>query len=139
MKKVFADADYLVALLNPMEQLNQKAKAVSRALGQSRMITSEMVLAEVLAFYAESGPSLRSAAVNVALKLANDPNTTVIPQTSIQFREAVSLYHQRTDKSWSLTDCASFIIMREEGATDALTHDHHFEQAGFKALLRSPD
>ena len=40
------------------------------------------------------------------------------------------------DKSWSLTDCASFLIMEEEGVTDALSHDRHFAQAGFQTLLR---
>ncbi len=139
MKKVFADADYLIALLNPQEQLHEKAKDVSQGLGPARIITTEMVLTEVLAFYAERGPSLREAAANVAVQLGSDPNVTIIPQTSIQFQEAVTYYRQRTDKAWSLTDCASFLIMREESLTDALTHDHHFEQAGFKALLRSPD
>jgi uncharacterized protein len=40
------------------------------------------------------------------------------------------------DKSWSFTDCGSFLIMHDEGLTSALTHDRHFEQAGFRALLR---
>ena len=42
----------------------------------------------------------------------------------------------RLDKSWSLTDCISFEVMRSAQATDALTYDQHFEQAGFRALLR---
>lgn len=137
MKKVFADADYLIALLNPKEQLHTKAREVSQELGPARIVTSEMVLTEVLAFYAESGPSLRDAAANVALELGGDPNATVIPQTSVQFQEALSYYRQRRDKTWSLTDCASFLIMRDAGIDTALTHDHHFEQAGFKALLRA--
>jgi predicted nucleic acid-binding protein len=29
--------------------------------------------------------------------------------------------------------------MEERGITEALTADHHFEQAGFRALLRQPD
>ena len=35
-----------------------------------------------------------------------------------------------------LTDCISFVLMSEEGIAEALTGDHHFEQAGFTALLR---
>jgi predicted nucleic acid-binding protein len=137
MRRVFDDADYLIALLNPKEQLHEKAKAVSQALGQVRVVTSEMVLAELMAFYAERGANLREAAADVVLKLGGDPNATVVPQTSIQFREALSFYRQHKDKPWSLTDCASFLIMREAGMAEALSHDHHFEQAGFKALLRT--
>jgi predicted nucleic acid-binding protein len=45
-------------------------------------------------------------------------------------------YQTRPDKSWSLTDCSSFLIMESEGIEAALTYDRHFEQAGFQALLR---
>jgi predicted nucleic acid-binding protein len=45
-------------------------------------------------------------------------------------------YAQRLDKEWSLTDCITFAVMAREGLTDALTGDHHFEQAGFVALLK---
>jgi uncharacterized protein len=40
------------------------------------------------------------------------------------------------DKSWSLTDCISFAVMNDRGITRAMAYDHHFEQAGFEALLR---
>jgi len=48
----------------------------------------------------------------------------------------VELYAERPDKGWSLTDCISFVVMRQQGITQALTGDHHFEQAGFTALLK---
>jgi predicted nucleic acid-binding protein len=50
--------------------------------------------------------------------------------------KAIELYSQRPDKEWSLTDCVSFITMQEHGLAEALTGDHHFEQAGFVALLK---
>ena len=59
-----------------------------------------------------------------------------MPQTSDQFERALSRYEERIDKDWSLTDCASFLIMEAEGMGAALTHDQHFAQAGFQALLR---
>ena len=49
---------------------------------------------------------------------------------------ALGLYHQHADKEWTLTDCTSFVVMREREITTALTADHHFEQAGFVSLLK---
>ena len=66
-----------------------------------------------------------------------NPNVEVVPQTSIQFREAFELYKRMADKEWSLTDCASFELMKARGISEALAHDRHFEQAGLVALLRS--
>ncbi len=53
------------------------------------------------------------------------------------FKAGVAFYAMRPNKDWSLTDCISFHVMRDRGIREALTGDHHFEQAGFKTLLRS--
>jgi predicted nucleic acid-binding protein len=61
----------------------------------------------------------------------------VFVDVDAQLREqAMQLHRQRLDKHWSLTDCVSFVVMQERGIHQALAHDHHFEQAGFEALLR---
>ena len=98
MKKVFADADYLIALLNPRERLHARAQAASEHAGKVRLLTTQMVLAEVLAFYSDKGAAMRMAAATLASNLSSDPNVTVIPQTNLQFQEALSLYRQRADK-----------------------------------------
>jgi uncharacterized protein len=51
-------------------------------------------------------------------------------------RRAIELLQQRMDKSYSLCDAVSFVIMRERGMSDALTTDQHFEQEGFQRLLK---
>ncbi|MGA2420191.1 MAG: hypothetical protein ABSG69_08915 [Candidatus Acidiferrum sp.] len=58
------------------------------------------------------------------------------PQTGQLFDRAFALYQKRSDKSGSLTECTSFIIMDEQPLAAALTHDRHFVQAGFEAPLR---
>ena len=50
---------------------------------------------------------------------------------------ALLLYSDRPDKFWGLVDCASFIVMSDEGISEAFTTDRHFEQAGFECLLPS--
>ena len=49
---------------------------------------------------------------------------------------AWQLCKNRLDKTWSLVDCTSFIIMQNFEILEALTTDHHFEQAGFIRLLK---
>jgi len=61
---------------------------------------------------------------------------TIVSADQALFDRGVSLYNQRLDKMWSLTDCISFIIMQDHGLRDALTGDHHFEQAGFNVLMK---
>ena len=59
-----------------------------------------------------------------------------MPQTHENFLAGLALYKARADKGYSLTDCISFVVMRDRKLGDALTADVHFVQAGFRALLR---
>jgi predicted nucleic acid-binding protein len=67
--------------------------------------------------------------------LAEDENTTVVPASRELQDRGIELYRQRPDKSWSLIDCISFLVMRDYGMTEALSADRHFEQAGYATLL----
>ncbi|MCT7983501.1 PIN domain-containing protein [Laspinema sp. A4] len=136
MRRVFADTGYWVALLNPRDQLHQKARDLSQTMGLLYIFTSEMVLAEVLNDFSKRGKFFREVAISLIESLYNHPNVTVIQQSSQQFKEGLLLYKQRPDKEWSLTDCVSFKIMEEYAITEALAYDKHFEQAGFIPLLR---
>jgi len=68
--------------------------------------------------------------------LHGDANTVIHPAHHDLFQQGLTLYKRRPDKDWSFTDCISFAVMQAEGLTEALTADHHFEQAGFTALLK---
>jgi uncharacterized protein len=69
--------------------------------------------------------------------LRADPETEIVPARGSLFDRGAHLYALRPDKSWPLTDCFSFVVMTERDITEALTGDHHFEQAGFRAMLRA--
>ena len=136
MSAVFADAVYWIALFNPRDQLHTQALTISNTLQGRPIITSQMVLTEFLNHYAALGQPFRQRAVQVVRSLQDDPDVEIVPQTEAQFTAALTLYAQRPDKEWGLTDCASFLIMQEQGITEALAHDDHFYQAGFIPLLR---
>jgi hypothetical protein len=68
-------------------------------------------------------------------KFRADPLNITVSASDALSDAGSHLYNARRDKQWSLTDCISFVAMRERGLTDALAGDCHFEQAGFKPLL----
>jgi predicted nucleic acid-binding protein len=136
MRRIFADTSYWIALLNPRDELHHKAVAAAQNYSEDQVVTSEMVLVELLNGFSDSGPRLRAAASKAVKTLRSSPNVTMVPQTSDQLEAALSRFQDRVDKDWSLTDCASFLIMEAEGIEAPLTHDQHFAQAGFQALLR---
>jgi uncharacterized protein len=131
MREFFADTAYWIALINPRDNLHARATSVSSQLIGSRLVTSEMVLTEVLNALADYGPQVRAIAVATVQSICATPSVEVVPQTRVLFREAFNLYSDRADKEWSLTDCSSLVIMGRRGITEALTSDHHFEQCGY--------
>lgn len=136
MRLVFADSGYWIASINLGDELGERAKLATASLGAFRIITSEMVLIEVLNHFSAGGERSRKAAFDAIAGLKANPDIDVIPLTSAQFEQAVDRYGSRLDQSWSLVDCSSFVLMEERGIRDALAHDDDFVQAGFNALLR---
>jgi predicted nucleic acid-binding protein len=51
------------------------------------------------------------------------------------FEEGLTPFESRLDKGYSMTDCVSMSIMHKLDVTEVPTHDHHFAQEGFIALL----
>ena len=137
MRKIFLDTAYLQALVDTRDSLHQSSVAITDELDIFLSVTSEMVLTELLNALSGRGGYLRDAALDIVDKLHQDSSVEIIPQTSQLFTEALLLYRQRRDKSYSLTDCASMLIMRQQNLSDVLTFDRHFQQEGFNALLRN--
>jgi uncharacterized protein len=133
MNKVFADTYYYLALLVERNDSHQLALDVTEQL-RGPIVTTSWVLMEFA--NAVSKSRRRHYFPSLLADLKQNPQVTIIPPDEALFNEGAELYRQRPDKDWSLTDCISFLVMEREGITEALTGDHHFEQAGFVALLK---
>jgi predicted nucleic acid-binding protein len=133
---VFADTFYWTALTSTEDETHERAMDFSRNLKPNRIVTTDEVLTEYLAFFSGAKPSVRLRAGENAAVLIRSSFVVVIPQSRESFLAGLELYRARPDKGYSLTDCISMQTMRREGLTDALTNDRHFEQEGFRALFR---
>ena len=132
MRRVFADTFYFLALLNKRDEAHSKAIALSSQI--EKLVTSEWVFTELADGLASSRH--RKMFVETRNELLSDADAQVIPFENQLYEDGIALFHNRADKEWSLTDCISFVLMKRESIVDALTGDHHFEQAGFAALLK---
>lgn len=135
MNLVFADSQYYIGILNSGDQWHRSALAAVSGLSEPEYVTTEAVLTEVLAFFSEFGPRLRVNAADAIETILADEKTEVLPITSDTFVAGLSLYRNRPDKNYSLTDCISMNICRERRITKVLTHDHHFSQEGLTVLM----
>ena len=135
MIRVFADSTYWIALLNRNDQGHAAAVAAQNRIASASLVTTDEVLTEVLNFFGRWGSSRRALAAQSVMEIRADARVTVVPQSRQSFDEVLDLYRNRLDKDYSLTDCRSFVLMRQEAITEALTADRHFAQEGLIAIL----
>lgn len=132
MRTVFADTFYFLAIINPKEPAHEAAVQYSTS-HRLRLLTTHWVILEV-GNALSRGPN-RRVFRQLFQNLMGAPGNEVAAATDELFSRGVELFDARADKTWSLTDCLSFIVVEDRRITDALTADRHFEQAGFRALL----
>lgn len=133
MNKVFADTHYYLALLVERDESHQLAVEVTQLL-QGQIVTTGWVLLEFANAVCKSRK--RHYYPSLLDDLRQNPQVIIYPPDEALVDAGTELYRNRPDQEWSLTDCISFLVMEREGIAEALTGDHHFEQAGFVALLK---
>jgi predicted nucleic acid-binding protein len=137
MKAVFADTFFLIAFTNTQDIAHESAKDYTRSAMLGTICTTEEVLTEYLNYFSGWGTRFRQKAAQNVRNILDNPSVRIVPQTSKSFLNGYALYCARFDKGYSLTDCISMETMRGAGITEVLTNDAHFEQEGFRALLRA--
>ena len=133
MTPCFGDTFFFLALLAESDEAHERAVQAIRTLKRD-LYTTTWVLTEVGDGISDA--ATRGMFVPFIEFLRSHPKVVIVPTTDDLFDRGVDLYARRPDKDWSLTDCISFVVMQERGISEALTGDHHFEQAGFAALLK---
>lgn len=135
-RQVFADTSYWVALMDRQDSLHETAHFWAIELAEAQLVTSDAVLIEFVNYFSKFNSVTRQKVGRLALDLLRSEDVNVLPQHRTALFAGLSLHSSRVDKTYSLTDCISMQMMRELGVFEILTHDYHFAQEGFVALMR---
>jgi uncharacterized protein len=132
MSTVFVDAYFYAALLDRNDQHHERVVKYLRERTDF-MVTTHWVIAEVANALADV--PFRVTVARFLEKLETDPHVKIVPSSDDLYLRGLTHYASRPDKTWSLTDCISIVVMADEDLREALTGDRHFAQAGFIPLF----
>jgi predicted nucleic acid-binding protein len=134
MKTIFLDAGYVIALEASDDQNHKAASQHWRKLLKSTplLVTTSYVFDEVITFFNSRGR--HEKAVEVGSNLIQTDSIELIHVDEALFYEGWEYFQKHKDKTYSLTDCISFVVMKQRRINTALTFDRHFTQAGFEKL-----
>lgn len=138
MPDLFADTSGWGNLVDPTQPYHALATRFYRAARQQgrQIITTNYVITELISLMTSPLRIPRPSIISFVESLKAAPHVEIIHVNPVLDAAAWQLLKQRPDKEWSLVDCTSFVLMQQRGIIEALTTDHHFEQAGFVRLLK---
>lgn len=139
MPDLFVDTAGWGHLVDSTQKYHPLAATIYRSARQEgrKLITTNYVIIELVALLTSPLRIPRSSIIAFIEGLKTSPYVEVVHIDAALDQEAWQLLRQRQDKDWSLVDCASFVIMQQLNLREALTTDHHFEQANFVCLLKT--
>jgi predicted nucleic acid-binding protein len=130
---VFIDTSFVVALVNRNDQYHKLALGLADRFTGQGLVTTDAILLEIGNALSRN---FKRESVEIIEHFLTSDDVKVIHLHPPLFRKAFDLYKSHSDKLWGLIDCVSFVVMKELAITEALSADKHFEQAGFKVLIR---
>jgi len=130
----FLDTVFIVGLLNRRDPWHETAASLLPIIEKTpHTITTDAVLMETGNALSAVNRSLASTFIRSCYSTRTMGIISITPEL---FQQGLALYQQHHDKTWGLTDCTSFVIMKEHDITHAMTNDIHFSQAGFIPYMR---
>ena len=135
MRPVFADTAFWLAFFDHNDPLHGEASDALKAVKGRPLVTTDLVLCEFLDALSRYGGHVRQSAIRASRGILTNPRSTCVPSDRDLLLAAMTLYEQRPDKTYGVTDCVSMVVMRQQGLTEILSSDRHFAQEGFRVLL----
>lgn len=135
-RRLFIDTSAFLALEDKSDAHHEAARRFQREMrlhGPCEIFTSAYVLDETLTLIRRRLGIQPS--ITFAKNIRSSRITKVIWSSQELEQKALDLFERYADKTFSLTDCMSFLIMQEQDIQEAFSFDDHFSQMGF---LRRP-
>ncbi len=136
MIEVFLDTTFAIALVNRSDLFHKKAIQLAAQIEAAGIfiVTTQLVIVRIS--NALSRQQYHTEAVSLLEAIDADPNIATIPLSESIYHAAYKLFCDHKDKQWDMTDCISFVVMKEYGLKDVLTTNQVFQQMGYCSLLR---
>ncbi len=133
MRQFFLDTGFIIALEDKNDQYHPQARKFWKNLDRtSQIVTSSFILDEVTTAF--NRRNLHSKAVEIGEKLLYSSDISFYQVGENLLFDSWDYFKKHDDKAYSLTDCVSFVLMKQLKIDRALALDKHFEQAGFQCL-----
>ena len=138
MNEVFVDTSGWASFFMEKDPYHTEALELMTQWQQQnrRVVTTNYVLTELIVLLSGSRGQQRLAVLNYIETIRSADWIEIVHIDESLDEKAWQLLANRLDKEWSLVDSVSFVVMQERSLMEALTADHHFEQAGFVCLLK---
>ena len=138
MNKIYVDTSGWGNLVDTLQEFHAETKTIYLNAKQngSRLVTTNYVIAELVALLSSPLRIPRNKSIKFIESIKSSALVDIVHIDEDLDAKSWELLKNRADKNWSLVDCSSFVVMQENKILEALTTDHHFEQAGFVQLLK---
>jgi predicted nucleic acid-binding protein len=138
MREVFADTSGWASFFDRSQPHHSVAESLVKRWHETgiSLVTTNFVLVELVALCTSPLRISRPEQIRILRAIRNTPIVEVVQVHPALEAEGWRLFESRPDKLWSLVDCLSFVLMKQRSIADAFSTDHHFEQAGFRVLLK---
>jgi uncharacterized protein len=131
---IIVDTGYWIALFDSRDRNHSIAKRNLKVLLKNfRLLLTDFIVFEAIT-YLNCSIGRHDLALRFLAK-TKESGLTIIPVDESVKSEALEMFKTYDDKALSVTDCASFVTMRERGIQKYAGFDDHFKQMGFICAL----
>jgi|SRR6266436_1738173 len=134
---LFVDTSGWIEVFGTTLPYHKKARDIlADAVAQRRpIITTNYVITEFIGLGCKKCKLSREGLFKAVDEITKLRGIQIVYISEETHKEGIKHLHRFLDKTWSLVDVTSFLVMHERGIIEALAKDEHFTQAGFKELI----